>query len=246
MGGYIKVVIRFNDGTVHADTYGTNALSFWTRHPKTIRGDDSVMRRYTEVCTKWNDGDRTYAPSEYGVFAIDFKTRTILSANDYSDGMTWLLQDVRGMAERFGVEDENGYTVFDEMLYFGWVSLRETQPGTFGENGYVPSAIPPRDIPLTGIRANRWDEEVYERYERPPGLSWADRYERPSYKVVFAYPGWTVESVLDRDIEAQDHLRSRLRDLGFPFDAADDAAYAAWRGRRLQFLRAEAEMQTDD
>jgi len=236
MGGYIKVVIRFNDGTVHADTYGTNALRFWTCHPKTIRGDDAVMRRYVEVCTNWNDGDRTYTPSEYGVFAIDFKTRTILSANDYSDGMGCLLQDVRGMAGQFGVEDENGYTVFDEMLYHGLVSLRETHRDTYKDGIRIPSGIPPRDIPLTGIRADRWDEEVYKKYEDPPGLSWENRYSRPRYRVLFTYPGWTVESVLDRGVEAQDRLRSRLRDLGFPFDPANEAAYAEWRRERVEIL----------
>ncbi len=241
MGGYIKVVIRFNDGTIHADTYGTNALSFWSRHPKTIRGDDSVMRRYTEVCTRWNDGDRTYTPVEYGVFAIDFQTRTILSANDYSDGTTWLVQRVHEMAQRFGVEDENGYTVFDEMLYFGLVSLRETHRDSFENGKRTPSAIQPRDIPLTGVRADRWDEEVYRKYEDPPYLSWEERDERPVYRTVFAYPGWTVESVPSRGIEAQDRLRSRLRDLGFPFDAANDAAYEKWRRERLEFLRDEEE-----
>lgn len=239
MGGYIKVVIRFNDGSIHADTYGTNALSYWTRHPKTIRGDDSVMRRYVEVCTTWNNGDRTYTPVEYGVFAIDFQTRTILSANDYSDGMTWLVQEVRDMAQRFGVEEENGYTVFDEMLYFGWVSLRETHRDKFEDGERIPSAVPPREISLAGVRADRWDEDVYRRYEHPPGLSWKDRYDRPMYKVVFAYPGWTVESVLDRDIEAQDRLRSRLRDLGFPFDAANEAAYEKWKHRRLESFKDE-------
>lgn len=232
MGGYIKVVIRLNDGTIRADTFGTNALAFWTRHPNTIRGDDTTMRRYTEVCTHWNNGDRTYTPVEYGVFAIDFQTRTILSANDYSDGMTWLVQDVRSMASQFGVEDENGYTIFDEMLHFGWVGLRETQRDTFHEGECVLAAPPPREIELNGVRAKTWDEEVYRRYEDPPGLSWEDRDARPRYRTVFAYPGWKVESTLDRHVEAQDRLRERLRDLGFPFDAVDEAAYSEWRRER--------------
>lgn len=233
MGGYIKVVIRLGDGTIMADTFGTNALAFWTRHPSTIRGDDSTMRRYTEVCTHWNNGDHTYTPVEYGVFAIDFQSRTILSANDYSDGMTWVVQDVRGMASQFGVEDENGYTIFDEMLYFGRVSLRETQRDTFREGERIPSEIPPRSIDLKGVRAENWDEQVYRRYEDPPGLSWEDRHSRPRYQTVFAYPDWTVESTLDRNVDAQDRLRARLRDLGFPFDAANDEAYAGWRSRQL-------------
>ena len=84
---------------------------------------------------------------------------------------------------------ENGYTVFDEMLYFGWVSLRERHRDTFKDGKRIPSEIPPRDIALTGIRADRWDEEVYQKYENPPGLSWEDRHDRPMYQTIFAYPG---------------------------------------------------------
>lgn len=232
MGGHIKVVVRFGDGAVHADTYGTNALAFWTRHPNTIRGDESTMRRYIEVCTRWNDGDRTYTPVEYGVFAIDFKTRTILSANDYSDGTTCVVQDVMHMANRFGVEEESGYTIFDEMLHRGWVGLRETQRDTFRQGRWIENVTPPRRIELEGVKAATWDEEVYRKYEDPPDLSWRDRVHRPRYEAVFAYPGWTIESTPDRGVEAQDRLRGRLRDLGFPFDAANDAAYDEWRRRR--------------
>lgn len=267
MGGYIKVIIRFNDGTVHADTYGTNALPFWVCHPKTMMGDESTMRRYIETCTKWNDGDSTYTPSEYGVFAIDFQTKTMLSANDYSHCDSYIMDQVRMMAQRFGAEtpsgeDENGYTIFDEMLYRGFAHVTKRQI-----NDRRSSQRPPLErIEIPGIRANEWDEKVCEVYnklrreEEDRRFSNLPDWGSPSYfetierlktepeyvyEVGFDYPGWTRHCETDRGVDAQERLRIRLRELGFPITDADEAAFVKWRNERREWEREEEEEEED-
>lgn len=267
MGGYIKVVIRFSDGTVHADTYGTNALPFWVCHPKTIMGDESTMRRYIESCTKWNNGDRTYTPVEYGVFVVDFQTKTMLSANDYSHCDSFTLDRVMGIAQRFGAEkpngeDENGYTIFDEMLYRGFVHVTKQEVPSLED--YADGKVQPAErIAIPGIRAPDWDEKVFDVYRKiqrdaeerryanlpdalEPGFVFAlmnaPREPWYRYEVAFDFPGWTRHCETNRGIEAQDRLRARLRELDFPFDATNEAAYAVWKGRE----RGEIEDKSDD
>lgn len=248
MGGAIKMIVRFADDTVYAETRWTNNFSYYVCHPKTILGDESVMRTYVDVESEWAEGTGTMEPSEYGVFVVDFKTRTIISANDYSSANSWLMVKVRDMAQRVGIGEENGYTVFDEMLTRGLVSVRKRWRGEWKGETFVESR-PAEIIEIPNIRTKDWDEKVYEVYRERRDLDLTSEEEDalPRHDVVFNYPGWTIENGHDygarnvRSTMAQDRVRERLRELGFVFSKEDTAAYAEWHKERKQYEREDEE-----
>ncbi len=259
MGGIIKVVIRFGGGEVVADVRNTNPLAFWIRNPRLIRGEEAVMREYVEMGKGHTRGDTTFAPSEYGTFVVDYATRTILSANSYSDGRMVNLQEAKQVIHQFGTLPGTEEQTFEEMIREGFLEVVRRYPDeSYGHRRgdgtiemFDPGDDPDRRVDLTGVTLENWDERVFLPYSRLSPVNYRlplEQYEAmPDCFILIRYPGWNFEQFED-GIPGQDKVRVRLRDLGFAFTPECDRAYAAWRtgkeeceARDREYERREAE-----
>ncbi len=238
MGGIIKVVIRFGDGEVVADVRNTNPMPSWIRNARFIRGEEAVMRAYVEMGKGHTRGDTTFAPSEYGTFVVDHATRTILSANSYSDCQTALLQDSQMVTRQFGTTLDTREEAFADLLAGGFLHLFRLEPDEAfarrrddGTVAVLPDD-PARRLDLAGVTPGNWDERVFEPYSPFGPARWGktsrEREAMPMWMVGIEHRGWAFEQY-DDGIAGQDRVRGRMRDLGFAFTPECERAYADWR-----------------
>lgn len=241
MGGVLKVVVRFGNGEVVAQVRNTNPLPSWIRNARLIRGDEAVMRAYVEMGRGHGGDDRTYAPVDYGCLVVDHATRTILSANAYSDCQTALLQERDNVARQFGTRVDAAGAAFADLLGAGFLHVVRMEPGerfswrrddgTYG----VLSDDPARRLDLTGVTPGNWDERVFAPYSPFGPAMWdlppAERRARPTWFVAIEHVGWNFEQH-DDGLDGQAKVRGRLRDLGFSLTPGCERAYADWRRAR--------------
>lgn len=82
MGGYMRVVIRDENGSVWSNRRHTNAMGTFTRDARFVDNDKAWFDRYKGNGQFHND-DHTLAPIGYGILVVDSKTRTIIDHNHY-------------------------------------------------------------------------------------------------------------------------------------------------------------------
>lgn len=82
MGGFMRVVIREEDGSVWSNQRHTNAMPTFTRDPRFVDNDDTWFERY-KGNGQFHTDDHTLAPVDYGILVIDRRTKTVIDHNEY-------------------------------------------------------------------------------------------------------------------------------------------------------------------
>jgi hypothetical protein len=83
MGGYMRVVIRDEDGSVWSNQRHTNAMTTFTRDARFVDNDEAWFDRY-KGHGQFHTDDHTLAPIEYGILVVDRKTMTVIDHNDFA------------------------------------------------------------------------------------------------------------------------------------------------------------------
>lgn len=215
MGGSIRVVVRFSDGTVQSKTRHTNPLPSVFRSPQFIAGDESVMRSYLD-CHSEYETDDSITPVEYGIVVVDYPTRYVLSCNGYSDFHSIYLDDLESLRERLSQSDHTDGT-FDEMVDRGQLCIRTTHRSD-------PLAM--AETLITRDHFDRWDEIVALREHQGEFRS----------KVGVLFKGWNFEVIPSRRETVQEkkadrrYIIAKLQQLGIITKPLDFAERRCWAG----------------
>ncbi|RYD42546.1 MAG: hypothetical protein EOP83_32620 [Verrucomicrobiaceae bacterium] len=224
MGGDIKMMTRFSDGTVEGDVRHTNLFPFWFRHPRFIEADEAWFRQYVEMPSEYKEGDNTFVPDEYGVVVADFQSRTVFVCNGYSNLVTVSVFEREHLeSNQFGIgtSPAEDAATFREMLEKGYLCIVEHIDQTQRKT-----------IDISGVTPETWDAEVNAKY------GYRLRQDNDPYRSVgIKYPGWTFKHY-DVCVAGHDQLRQDLLTAGFTFTPEDEAKYAEWRAERVE-LEAE-------
>jgi hypothetical protein len=202
MGGSIRIVVRFSDGTVQSKTRHTNPLPSVIRSPQFIAGDEGFMRSYLDRRSEYESDDRI-APCEYGIAVFDYITRYALSYNNYSDFQGFYIDDLESTRDRLSQREKTDDT-FDKMVELGQLCIRTT---------YRSDPLATAETVITRDHLDRWDEIVMPLREREGGDLRS--------KIGVLFKGWDFEvihpsrrtTVHERKADRR-HVIAKLQQLG--------------------------------
>lgn len=144
MGGSLAITIRQSNGKEYRMLRWTNSLPNFITNPKFFKEDKQWFKDYMEP---WFDMKKDYeqnkttgkfklnmtdcyfpysylAPADYGLVVIDFKTKTLLTMQGYSDLNSIMLHKKGGFIDKWTQKNYNelknaglikGYSIYDRL-----------------------------------------------------------------------------------------------------------------------------------
>jgi hypothetical protein len=224
VGGDIRMVVRFEDGTIHPQVRWTNNYPLWIRTPAFLTGDERVMRAYLSCGEENARKDPLVAPVGYGLYLVDHLTRQIVNASEWSSCRDATFARLHFMVLTALIADEafpGCQHNFRRLLEGGFLSLERRR---YRGSVEAQMAEPWENTGTITVPFDRWDEDLYLPRE---GGSYRERTHQHRVCLDFSRH-WTLSSFKTDEPGAKEAALAKLDEIGFPLTEADREGWARY------------------
>lgn len=248
MGGQVRFVVRFEDGSVERRSMWTNSTSYWLTNMMMVNDPEGWMRQYVDP--KWFEAvpervGGTLAPDGYGLIVVDLKLKKLTEMQGYtkygmehvvglSNSSKWVYGkpgQPRKLAKfsREGDWYDGDWSRLDEFWRAGRIlGFRTPEHETIGqlkdEGPCLWKVVPPAEFLKkenpTVLDMYRWIEEMFGKDDgRQDTKTCAD--------VLYDMSPWVIAD-LNEDASGIRKFWQMLRDDGFELTDEENAEWKTW------------------